>query len=244
MRHENRVKMLFHTFLSVISCSHLAFSQDFKTSQHEKKPVIINNVASYTNSISDDANKKVVLLQQIIPQLVIDLKYATKNNFTKQILYKKPEAFLRLQAAIALKKINEELAEMGLGLKVFDAYRPYRITKKMWKLVHDERYVANPVKGSGHNRGAAVDVTLVKNPTKEELLMPTAFDDFTEKAHHNYMSLSNEIINNRALLKKIMEKHGFVALETEWWHYSLPNAASRFELLDLDFEELKELAND
>ncbi len=129
----------------------------------------------------------------------------------------------------------------GIGLKFFDAYRPYSVTKKMWQVVPDARYAANPAKGSGHNRGAAVDVTLINLKTKEELTMPTGFDDFTEKAHHNYLNLPTQVIANRKLLKSTMEKYGFAALETEWWHYSIPNAASKFELLDLSFNQIKKL---
>ena len=240
MRHENRVNFLFHTFLIVITCSHLACSQDFRPTQTPKKPFVINNVAIYKNSFSADTGKQIVLLQQFVPQIVIDLKYATKNNFTHQVLYKKSIAFGRLKMANALKKINEDLAKSGLGLKVFDAYRPYLITKKMWNLVHDERYAANPATGSGHNRGAAIDVTLINLSTGEELVMPTGFDNFTEKAHHAYLALPEDAIKNRVLLRKTMEKFGFVALETEWWHYSLPNA-KQYELLDLSFEQLEKL---
>ncbi|MCW3107060.1 MAG: peptidase vanX D-ala-D-ala dipeptidase [Segetibacter sp.] len=244
IRHENRVKFLFPTFLIVISFSHFACSQVFKTSKHATAPLVINNVASYKNSISADSSKQLVSLQRFIPQLVIDLKYATKNNFTHQILYVNVGAFARLPAALALKKINAALNAKGLGLKIFDAYRPYMVTKNMWKVVHDERYTANPAKGSGHNRGAAVDVTLVNLSTLEELPMPTKFDDFTEKAHHSYMNLPQEVLDNRKLLKTTMEEYGFVSLSTEWWHYSLPNAANRFELLDLSFSQLKELENE
>ena len=241
IRHENRAKFLFPTFLIVITFSHLACSQVFKASKHEKEPSVINNVAAYKNSIYADSSKRLIALQRFIPQLVIDLKYAAKNNFTHRILYRDADAFARLPTAQALKKINEELSEMGLGLKVFDAYRPYTVTRKMWKVVHDERYTANPAKGSGHNRGAAVDLTLVKLSTKEELRMPTEFDDFSEKAHHDYMDLPEDVLKNRKLLKTVMEKYGFISLSTEWWHYSLPGAASRFELLDLSFSQLKKL---
>lgn len=241
MRHENRVKFLFPTFLIVITSSHFACSQVFKPSEKPKPPYVINNVASYVNSIETDSSKWLVPLQDFVPQLVIDLKYSTKNNFTGTILYNNAEAFARLPAAIALKNINAQLNKIGLGLKIFDAYRPYKVTKRMWKLVHDERYTANPAKGSGHNRGAAVDVTLVKLSTNEELPMPTEFDNFTKKAHHDYLNLPEEVFDNRRLLRTTMEKHGFIALNTEWWHYSLPNAATDFELLDLSFEQLKML---
>ena len=241
IRHENRVNFLFPTFFIVITCSQFACSQVFTTSRHSNAPLVINNVASYKNSISADSSKRLILLQHFIPQLVIDLKYSAKNNFTGQVLYEDAAAFARLPAALALKKINTELNKTGVGLKIFDAYRPYMVTKKMWKVVHDERYTANPAKGSGHNRGAAVDVTLVKLSTGEELSMPTSFDDFSEKAHHNYTGLPDEVLHNRSLLKTTMEKFGFISLSTEWWHYSLPDAASRFELLDLSFDQLKKL---
>ncbi|MEJ7677404.1 MAG: M15 family metallopeptidase [Segetibacter sp.] len=184
-----------------------------------------------------------MLLKEYVNMLVTDFKYATSNNFTHHILYNNPQAYVRLPVAILLKKVQEELIAKGLGLKVFDAYRPYSVTKEMWKVIPDERYAANPAKGSGHNRGAAVDVTLVKISTGEELPMPTGFDDFSEKAHHTYMNLPEEVLQNRALLKTIMEKHGFISLSTEWWHYSLSNAATDFELLDLSFNELKKLEN-
>jgi len=219
----------------------LACSQALNAGKPQKIPLVINNVATYLNSIKSDSTKSLVSLQRFIPQLVVELKYATKNNFTHQVLYENASAYARLPVAEAMKKINVKLTQKGLGLKVFDAYRPYEITKKMWKVVHDERYTANPANGSGHNRGTSVDVTLVNLLTGEELEMPTAFDDFSIKAHHNYMKLPQEIIKNRELLKKTMEEFGFVSLRTEWWHYSLPNAASRFELLDLSFTQLKAL---
>lgn len=182
-----------------------------------------------------------VLLNNYVSGLVFDWKYATTDNFTKQILYTNPNGFMRLEAAQALQKVANELKELGLGLKVFDAYRPYSITKKMWLVVPDEKYAANPAKGSGHNRGAAIDLTLYDLKTGKELPMPTSFDNFTEKAHNDYMQLSSEILTNRSLLKNTMIKFGFIPLETEWWHFYLPNAAQRFELLDFDFETMKRI---
>jgi D-alanyl-D-alanine dipeptidase len=242
VRHENRGNFLFHTFFIVITFTQVGYSQGFKTSWQPLQPFVIDNVGEYQKSISGEAGKSLVNLKTVVPQLVIDLKYSSKNNFVQQVLYEKnAEAFARRSLAEALKKINGILAKKGLGLKVFDAYRPYSVTKKMWKVVPDERYAANPAKGSGHNRGAAVDVTLVQLSTGEELAMPTEFDDFTEKAHHNYRNLQKVVIENRELLKRTMETNGLVALSTEWWHYSLPDAAGRFELLDLSFDQLKEL---
>lgn len=243
MRHENKVNFLIHTFLFVINCSQPGCSQHITDSKKNLNPVVISNITVFSNSVKHDPKKRLVLLKEYVNMLVTDFKYATSNNFTHHILYNNPQAYVRLPVAILLKKVQEELIAKGLGLKVFDAYRPYSVTKEMWKVIPDERYAANPAKGSGHNRGAAVDVTLVKISTGEELPMPTGFDDFSEKAHHTYMNLPEEVLQNRALLKTIMEKHGFISLSTEWWHYSLSNAATDFELLDLSFNELKKLEN-
>lgn len=241
VRHENRLIFLFPAFFIVISFSNLACSQIIEPRNLSADPPVINNAEDYKKSISADSTKALVPIQPFIPQIVIDLKYATKKNFTHKVLYHDPIAYARLATVTKLKTINDELNISGIGIKIYDAYRPYKVAKEMWKVVHDERYTANPAKGSGHNRGTSLDLTLVNLSTGHELLMPTAFDNFSEKAHHDYNNLSPEVIANRALLKSTMEKHGFVALSTEWWHYSLPGASDKFELLDLSFLQLKEL---
>ncbi len=129
---------------------------------------------------------------------------------------------------------------MGFGLKIFDAYRPYSVTEKMWEPIKDDRYVADPKKGSGHNRGIAVDLTIINLKTTKELPMGTGYDNFTDTAHQNFTALPKEILVNRNILKSLMEKHGFIALESEWWHYFLPNARD-FELLDIPFKKLKNI---
>ena len=126
-----------------------------------------------------------------------------------------------------------------MRLKIFDGYRPFHVTKLMWEILPDERYVANPKDGSRHNRGAAVDLTLV-DLTGAELKMPTGFDDFTEKAAHSYMNLPSEVIENRKKLRSIMEKYGFFAIESEWWHYDLKDYAN-YPILDYTFEQIDSL---
>ena len=195
----------------------------------------------YQKTIAHDTMKQMVVIKKYIPNIEIDFIYATDSNFTHQILYKKPKAYLRLAAVKALLSVANLLKVKGLGLLIYDAYRPYSITKIMWQIISDERYTANPAKGSGHNRGIAVDLTLYDLHTGKALEMPTTFDDFTEKAHHNYMQLDSLVLKNRTLLKTVMEQNGFIALETEWWHYYLPNA-SKYELLDFDFKQMKKLA--
>ena len=150
--------------------------------------------------------------------LRLDVRYATPNNFTKQKLYDKAECYLRPATAQKLANAQQEFEKQALGLKVFDCYRPLSIQRKLWALVPDERYVADPAKGSRHNRGAAVDLTLVERDGRE-LPMPTGYDDFSERAHRDYNKLPAVAMANRALLERVMTKHGFVGLPTEWWHF-------------------------
>ena len=140
--------------------------------------------------------------------------------------------FLRKPAAEALAKVQQELKTKGFGLKIFDAYRPYSVTVTFWELVKDEKYVANPAKGSAHNRGLAVDLTLIDIKTKKEIDMGTGFDNFTDSARHSFNSLEPQVKLNRKMLRDIMVKYGFDMFDTEWWHYSWPNN-SDYELLDL-----------
>lgn len=178
-------------------------------------------------------------LHSLMPGIVYDLRYSTTNNFTGKKLYNQDKyTFLRRPVAEALKKVLEELKQLGYGLKVFDAYRPYSATKKMWELIKDERYVANPAKGSGHNRGISVDLTLIHLSTGNDVNMGTGFDNFTDTAHHAFTHLPDSVLRHRKLLRQTMEKHGFRALETEWWHYSWPNTKA-YDVMDLDFRKLK-----
>ncbi|HYE55097.1 MAG TPA: M15 family metallopeptidase, partial [Chitinophagaceae bacterium] len=125
----------------------------------------------------------------------------------------------------------------GYGLKIWDAYRPYSVTEKFWEMVKDERYVANPAKGSGHNRGLAVDLTIINLATGKELDMGTGFDNFTDTAHHTFTQLSPTVLENRKLLRQTMESCGFTAFESEWWHYFLPNPG-HYTILDIPFKKL------
>lgn len=154
---------------------------------------------------------------------VFEMKYATDDNFLKSKVYDCAECYLRLKTIKALLNANEKFKKKGYRIKIFDCYRPLDIQKKMWKIVSNPKYVADPKKGSIHNRGGAVDITLVDLKGKE-LDMGTPFDYFGVEASHNYQSLSNEVKRNRKLLRKIMTKNDFVAFESEWWHYNLKNS--------------------
>ncbi len=157
-----------------------------------------------------------------------DLRYATENNFLKSKVYECAECYTRVKTAKALIEANADFKDQGYKIKFFDCYRPNSVQHKMWKIVPNPQYVANPVKGSIHNKGGAVDITLVRldgNPVD----MGTDFDFFGHKAYHDNTSLPKEILQNRKILKETMEKHGFWSIRTEWWHYNL-GAASRDEI--------------
>jgi D-alanyl-D-alanine dipeptidase len=169
--------------------------------------------------------------------VALDLRYATTNNFMHTKLYPVAKAYLRAPVAAALAGVERELAREGLGVKVFDAYRPYSVTVKMWEPIKNPDFVADPAKGSRHNRGAAVDLTLIDLRTGNELAMPTGFDDFTPRARNDFNDLPAEVLANRAKLREVMTRHGFEPLPSEWWHYDF-RGWERFELLDVPLEAL------
>ena len=208
--------------------SHLSMAQEL---------TVVSNYRDYQKLAAKDSLQRMADVRQQIPSIQIDLHYATKENFTGKKLYPNgKQTFLRAAVLNALQKVAAELALQGYGIKIWDAYRPYSVTKKMWDLIRDERYVANPAKGSGHNRGLAIDLTLLQGSM--EVNMGTPFDHFSDTAHHGFKGLPEEVLKNRQLLRSTMEKFGFRALETEWWHYSWPNDR-QYDVLDISFKKLK-----
>ena len=178
----------------------------------------------------------VVDIKEVNPRIVVDMKYASEDNFAKKRLYDSNTCFLRKSTAVKLDSVQKELEKMNLGLKVWDCYRPLAVQRIFWEILPDERYVANPKNGSRHNRASAVDVTLVDSQGRE-LQMPTGFDDFTPRADHHYPDLPDRVIRNRKLLKGLMEKAGFIPLPEEWWHYDDENWM-QFDLMDIPFQDL------
>lgn len=151
--------------------------------------------------------------------IALDLRYATENNFVEEKMYDCGRCFLRPDVAREVAKIHQELQAKGYGLKMFDCYRPRPIQWKLWNKVPDPRYVADPRKGSMHNRGMAVDLTIVDGEGNE-LDMGTDFDYFGKEAYHAYKEHPDEVLDNRKLLLSTMEAHNFRPTTTEWWHYS------------------------
>lgn len=197
---------------------------------------VVPDRATYEKLSESDPEQRLVDVSTI-PGVRIDVRYATTNNFMHQQLYPIAKVYLRAPAARALADVQHELEAARLGLKVFDGYRPYAITEKMWEPIKNPDFVADPAKGSRHNRGAAVDLTLVGLATGEEIAMPTSYDAFTPKASADYADLPQNVIANRAKLRDAMVRHGFDPLPSEWWHFDF-HGWERFPLMNVPLEGL------
>lgn len=191
--------------------------------------VLVSCKSNYLNSTKSDVlldiykevdSNAFVNLRNYSNDFVFDMKYSTDDNFLKEKVYPCDECFLRVKTVKALLDANSSFIEKGYKIKLFDCYRPKAIQKKMWKIVPDANFVANPKKGSIHNRGGAVDITLV-DLIGTELDMGTKFDFFGKESSHSYLSLSDTILANRKLLKETMLLHNFKTFDSEWWHYNL-----------------------
>ncbi len=180
---------------------------------------------------------ELVDIKKIIPDIVLDIRYATANNFTGKVLYPSYDCFVAKEVAIALKKVNEELKKQGFRLKIFDGYRPLSIQKILWENFPNPMYIADPKIGSVHNKGYAVDVSLV-DIDGNDILMPTDYDEFTEKASSDYKDLPPSAIKHREILHKVMKKYGFIPSKTEWWHFNYKGHKNK-PVLDIPFSSLK-----
>lgn len=223
--------------LAVPACTGSESGTGTEIPENEYRLEVVDDKDLYLQTVEEDPSKELVDLEEEISDIRLDVRYATEDNFMGERLYPVAKAVLRKPAAESLSEAQEDLKERGLELEVFDGYRPYEVTEKMWEPYQDPDFVADPAEGSRHNRGCAVDVTLVDSANGEELVMPTGYDDFTEKAAHDYGDLPEEAIRNRDLLREVMEGHGFAALETEWWHYDCQDW-ERFEVMDLPLESV------
>lgn len=184
-------------------------SLEFKTDSTEVKADLRDHLADRLEWMVIEGGEDIVL----------DMAYADTLNFLRTRLYGCPKCQLRAEVALALGNAAQEAKRRHLRLVVFDCYRPYSVQVAMYEIVKDERYVAKPGKGSNHNKGCAVDLSL-SDESGKLLDMGTDFDDFSEKSHIDYPNLSNEQIRNRSVLKQIMVKAGFIPYKSEWWHFN------------------------
>ena len=206
MNFQSKLVLIIGVFLLLVSC--------------KSKNVLSENLI-ITKTIVNDTT--FVNLKEYSADFVYDMKYASSDNFLKSKVYDCAECFLRLKTVKALIEANKIFIKKGYKIKLFDCYRPLDIQKKMWEIVPNPIYVANPSKGSIHNRGGAIDITLVDKKGKE-LEMGTAFDFFGIEASHNYPHFSSKIKQNRKLLKTVMIQQKFNSFDSEWWHYNLKSA--------------------
>lgn len=153
------------------------------------------------------------------PKVQLDVRYATENNFVEEVLYPCERCYLNEQAGEKLLIVIDELYQKGFKTVLFDCYRPKPIQQKLWDKVPNPSYVTPPHRGSMHNRGLAVDIGLA-DPYGNLINMGSEYDYFGKEAHHDYLDIDKEIYQKRQLLKRILEKHGFAGIRTEWWHYS------------------------
>lgn len=172
------------------------------------------------------SNLDLVTLDQFVPGLVIDLRYAGNNNFTGQPIYDNNTAMLRRGTAQKLSEAEKEMEGRGYHLKIWDAYRPSRAQFKLWAKMPDSRFLINPYQGfSYHSRGVALDITIIDG-NGQEILMPSGFDEFTSRADRDYSDVSPEAARNAVFLENVMIRNGFCSIFYEWWHFVDSQAAS------------------
>jgi zinc D-Ala-D-Ala dipeptidase len=180
-----------------------------------------------------------VELQALDPTINLDIRYATTNNIAGRAVYTEARAFLQRPAAEALVRVHRSLKPTGLGLVVFDGYRPWRITKLFWQVTRPSlhEFVADPAKGSMHNRGCAVDVSLYDLTSGDEVNMPSDYDEMSPRAAPDYSGGSAQARARRDLLRAAMQHEGFAVEANEWWHFDYKDA-SQYAILDIPFGEI------
>lgn len=189
-----------------------------------------------------EENKREADLIEIIKldkTIKLDIKYATADNFVGKPVYPEARAFLQRPAAEGVVRVHKWLNRQGLGIVIYDGYRPWAITKLFWETVRpDQReFVADPAKGSKHNRGCAVDLGIYDLKTGKAIPMPSAYDEFTERASPNYSGGTDEERNNRDKLRQLMEANGFTVNPNEWWHFDLIGW-EKYAIYDIAFSEV------
>ncbi|MBR3933016.1 MAG: M15 family metallopeptidase [Clostridia bacterium] len=197
-------------------------SENTQTEQPLASEAALNEGGSSTKAVEqpDINDEDFVKVKDYIPDIVVDLRYATANNFTKQKIYDFTDAWLRYGTVKKLSLVQEELQQKGMSIKIWDGFRPTSAQFKLWDVCPNSTYVANPNNGfSSHSRGNTVDITVV-GANGKEIVMPTGFDDFSKLADRDYSDCSNEAASNALMLEKLMKKHGFIPYSGEWWHFA------------------------
>lgn len=205
-----------------LAFSVFAFAQDAPPKEKNKQEADLLELTTLDNTIK------------------LDIRYARTDNFTGRIVYDEARAFLQKPAAGALIRVHKKLKKQNLGLVIFDGYRPWSVTKLFWEVTPEDKrkFVADPAKGSKHNRGAAVDLSIFDLKTGNFLEMPTDYDNFTDKASANYDGATKIQKKNRDLLRKLMEAEGFIVNSNEWWHFDYKDWKN-YAIYDIPFSQIK-----
>lgn len=197
-------------------------------------------VAAQDGPPKEEGKREANLIELITldPTIKLDIRYATDNNFVGKKVYPEARAFLQRPAAKAVAKVHRSLKKKGLGLVIFDGYRPWSITKLFWEVTPDDKrmFVADPAKGSKHNRGCAVDLSIFDLKTGKPIEMPSEYDEFTERASPDYSGGTAEQRANRDMLRKLMEDAGFTVNPNEWWHFDFKDW-EKYAIYDISFGE-------
>ena len=203
--------------------------------------LILSSSAFAQNAPPKEANKREAHLVELITldnTIKLDIRYATDNNFVGKQVYPEARAFLQKPAAKAVLKVHKKLKKQGLGLVIYDGYRPWAITKLFWEVTTEDKrkFVANPEKGSKHNRGCAIDLGIYDLKTGAAIPMPSGYDEFTERASPDYTGGTEIERSNRDMLRKLMEDSGFTVNANEWWHFDYKNWDD-YAIYDISFSE-------
>lgn len=202
--------------------------------------VLYSCKAQPPQEIGDFKPTDLVELIKLDTSIHLDIRYATSNNFVGRPMYKEARAFLQRPAAEALVKVNQSLKPLGYGLVVFDGYRPWSVTKLFWDVTPDDKkkFVADPAKGSRHNRGCAVDLSLYDLTTGKEIEMTGNYDEMTERSYPSYTGGTTEQRKMRDLLRSKMEAQGFTVYEYEWWHFDYKDWKD-YSITNVPFSKIK-----
>jgi len=186
-------------FISFVALFLTGCSSNKKTIINEYGLEIVGRLKDYKNSVDTFPARKLVLLSSYLKPFASNIYYANPNNFTGQTLYRHHQLYLNIEAAEKTFE-SSALTRRATIFLIFDTYRPYAVTKKIWEIVPGDRYAANPAHGSGHNRGIAIDLSLINIETGKPIEMPCGYDNFSDTAHHDFMQLPSTVIENRQLL--------------------------------------------
>lgn len=217
------ITILFTSALFLLSCQQRKEKEGDTNNQNissQKEESTVKDKVQNLIAIEELADSAFVNLRKVSDSFQYDMRYATDNNFLGQKVYDCANCWLRARTVKALIQANKEFVKKGYKIQFYDCFRPRAVQYKMWEVMPDARYVANPKSGSIHNRGDAVDITLVNIKTNKALDMGTDFDYFGKEAHYDYDQLPAQVQENRKLLRSVMEANGFQGIRTEWWHFS------------------------